>query len=266
MSAHEGKLRGTFDDVALLYDQARPGYPAALFDDVVALSGIPSGGRILEIGCGTGQATLPLARRGYQIVCVELGAHLAAVARRNLAPYPRAQVHVGTFETWPVDAGAFDLTLAATSFHWVDPAVRYTQAAHALKPGGAIALFWSHHVRGATDTGFFDAVQLIYERETPELTEQDSRLLTAAEFGAPEKAAIEQSGLFGEVAVRGYEWEVTYTATTYIDVLNTYSGHRLLPDARRARLFHAIAELIDTQYGGHITKGYLTNLYVAPRR
>ena len=81
MAQERAKLRATFDEAALLYDEVRPGYPEELFDDVVSLSGIPSGGRILEIGCGTGQATVPLARRGYRILCVELSENLAAVAR-----------------------------------------------------------------------------------------------------------------------------------------------------------------------------------------
>jgi 2-polyprenyl-3-methyl-5-hydroxy-6-metoxy-1,4-benzoquinol methylase len=63
--------RQTFDQEAEFYDEARPGYPEALFDDVVALSAIPEEGRILEIGCGTGQATVPMARRGYHILCIE---------------------------------------------------------------------------------------------------------------------------------------------------------------------------------------------------
>src|SRR4051812_16898944 len=92
------RLRSTFDQVALLYDQARPGYPEPLFDDVVTLSGIAPHGQILEIGCGTGQATLPFARRGYPIVCVELGASLASVARQRLAGYPDVTVHHSAFE------------------------------------------------------------------------------------------------------------------------------------------------------------------------
>jgi ubiquinone/menaquinone biosynthesis C-methylase UbiE len=56
MAEERAKLRAIFDEAALLYDEVRPGYPEELFDDIVALSGIPSGGRILEIGCGTGQA------------------------------------------------------------------------------------------------------------------------------------------------------------------------------------------------------------------
>lgn len=134
-------LRTTFDGDALLYDEVRPGYPEALFDDVVSLSGIPSGGRILEIGCGTGQATVPLARRGYRILCVELGDNLVAVARRNLKDYPLVEIRTGDFEEWPLEAGTFDLAVSATAFHWLDPPVAYRKVANALTPGGALALF-----------------------------------------------------------------------------------------------------------------------------
>jgi 2-polyprenyl-3-methyl-5-hydroxy-6-metoxy-1,4-benzoquinol methylase len=57
------RSRTTFDEAALLYDDARAGYPEVLFDDVVPLPGIAPGSRILAIGCGTGQATAPFARQ-----------------------------------------------------------------------------------------------------------------------------------------------------------------------------------------------------------
>ena len=86
MTEERALLRSTFNRDAVLYDGVRPGYPEELFDNIVALSGIPDGGRILEFGCGTGIATVPFARRGYKILCVELGEQFAAVARKNLAP------------------------------------------------------------------------------------------------------------------------------------------------------------------------------------
>ena len=146
MTEDRNRLRATFDGAALLYDEVRPGYPEELFDDVVSLSGVPKEGRILEIGCGTGQATVPLARRGYSILCVELGENLAAVAWRNLASYPRAEVLTADFEDVPLPEGAFDLAISATAFHWLDPAVAYPKVARALRPGGALALFWNEHV------------------------------------------------------------------------------------------------------------------------
>ncbi len=260
-------LRTTFDGDALLYDEARPGYPEALFDDVASLSGIASGARILEIGCGTGQATVPFARRGYRILCVELGENLAAVARRNLEAYPRTEVHAGDFEDWPLEAGTFDLAVSATAFHWLDPYVAYRKVAQALKPGGAIALFWNVHVHSHASGGFFEAAQEVYEREAPEIVgPEDYKGLPQPDEVPDRTGEIEGTGLFGGVITRSYRWDESYDATGYIRVLNTYSGHRSLNDSSRERLFRGIADLIENRYGGRIVKGYLTTLYVAHRK
>ena len=157
------RLRETFDEAAELYDRARPGYPAALFDDLAALACIGPGCRVLELGCGTGQATVPLAERGCAIVCVELGAGMAAVARRKLARFPSVEVVVAPFEDWPLPPEPFDTVVSATAFHWLDPAVRVAKAADALRPGGALATIATHHVAGGT-ADFFAEVQACYER------------------------------------------------------------------------------------------------------
>ena len=81
-------LRGIFDQAAQDYNEVRPGYPQLLVDDIIALSHLPAGGRILEIGCGTGQATLPFARRGYAMFCLDIGKDLAAIAARKCMPFP----------------------------------------------------------------------------------------------------------------------------------------------------------------------------------
>ncbi len=134
-----------------------------MFDDLVALSGLPHGGRILEIGCGTGQATLPMAERGYRVVAVELGANLAAVARHKLARFASVEVHVGNFEDWRLPEEGFDLVMAASSFHWLDTEVALSKAAAALRPEGALAIISGSHVAGGDDP-FFVEVQACYKR------------------------------------------------------------------------------------------------------
>jgi SAM-dependent methyltransferase len=259
-------LRNTFDEVALLYDRVRPGYPDALYGDIAQLSGVGPGGRVLEIGCGTGQATVPLARRGYRILAVELGENLAAVARYNLRDYPEARVVTGAFEAWPLEEGAFDLVVSATAFHWLDPTVAFPKVARALMPGGSIALFWNFHVHSGADRGFFNMAQEVYQREAPELwREEDHPLPKADEVPETVRREIEETRLFGPVTVRRYPWEATYDAATYIAVLDTYSGHRSLDARKRERLFRGIAEMIDTRFGGRIVKGYLAMLYLANR-
>ena len=266
MAEERNRLRTTFDGAALLYDEVRPGYPEALFDDVLSLSRIPSGGRILEIGCGTGQATVPFARRGYSILCVELGENLAAVARHNLKEYPRAEVLTADFEGWPLQREVFDLAISATAFHWLDPSVAYPKIAAALRPGGSVALFWNEHVYSDASGGFFEAAQEIYEREAPEIVKPEDSSGPPHPDEVPDRTGeIEGTGLFGEVSRRRYRWDQSYDAEGYLRVLNTYSGHMSLNQASRERLFRGISGLIENRFGGRIVKGYLTDLYVARR-
>src|SRR2546423_14516112 len=65
-------LRTTFNEVAECYHGVRPPLPPEVFDEFVALTGVPPGGHVLEVGCGTGRATTTLARLGYHVVGVEL--------------------------------------------------------------------------------------------------------------------------------------------------------------------------------------------------
>ncbi len=258
--------RVTFDQDALLYDQARPGYPEEMFNDIVTLSGISSTGRVLEIGSGTGQATLPMARRGYQILGIEMGANMAAVARHNLMDYPQVQILTSSFEDWSMEEASFDLALSATAFHWIDPAIAYKKTAQALKPTGSIALCWHIHVQSEASQGFFEAVQSIYQHEIPEQKKDFNPLPRPDEAADQIKEEIEQTGLFDTVHVRRYYWIVDYDTAGYIRLLSTYSDHLILEHQRRDRLFQAITELINTQFHGKITKGYMAILYVARRK
>jgi SAM-dependent methyltransferase len=138
-AADRAVLGQAFDAAAPRYDGARPGYPAAVFDDLATLAGLVPGARVLELGAGTGTATVPLAARGYTVVAIELGPRLAAVARQNLAAYPRAEVVCAAFEVWPLPDSPFAAVVAATAFAWIDPAVRVVRsaaarAAHAERP------------------------------------------------------------------------------------------------------------------------------------
>ena len=159
--AERERLRQTFDQAADSYDRVRPDYPDELFDDLVALTGVTPGDHLLEVGCATGKATRPLARRGFRITCIELGAGLAATARVNLAGFP-VEVIQGAFEQWQPTEPA-SLVYAATAWHWIDPAVRYQRAWRALRPGGHLAIWGAGHV--FTDGGdpFFLEIQDVYD-------------------------------------------------------------------------------------------------------
>lgn len=255
-------LRATFTEDAERYDRARPGYPPPLFADLAALTGAGPGGRVLEIGPGTGQATLPLARLGCEVVAVELGAELADLARQRLAGEPLVRVHTADFETWPLPADPFDVVFCATAFHWIDPAVRLVKAAAALRPGGALATVLTEHVAGGTGE-FFAAAQECYERFDP--TVPPGLRLIPAEDVPPDAAELAASGTFGNTVFRRYLTDIDYSTGEYLDVLMSYSGHRAMPEPARTGLLTCIGALIDGRFGGRITKRYLRELRVTYR-
>ncbi len=256
------KLRDIFDQDAERYERARPRYPASLIEELVRVTGAGPGARVLEIAPGTGKLTVDLARSGCSITAVEIGPGMAAVARRRLAAYPGVDVVVAAFEEWRLPPEPFDAVVCATAFHWLDPALRMPKAARALRPGGLLGVVTTHHVAGGTED-FFAEVQECYERWDP-ATPPGLRQTREAEL-ATDTTEFTGSPHFTDVAVHGHAQEITYTTDQYLDVLLTYSNHRALPETARHGLLACVRELIDSRYGGAVTKRYWHELITAVR-
>jgi SAM-dependent methyltransferase len=256
------ELRRTFDSAAERYDRVRPGYPSALFDDLERLSELQSGSRILEIGCGTGQATVPLAERGYAVIGVELGADLAAIARRRLAAYPSVEVIVSSFEEWPLPSEPFDAVISATAFHWIDPDVRVTKAAQALRRGGSLAIIETHRMPMG-DEHFLAKLRGCFDRWDPPA--RPARKLGADD--PPEShAEVDRSGLFDRVVSAQYEWEQESSTADNRDLLLTFSNVLALEPEARAGLLGCIGELIDRELDGRMSEQIVNQLLVARKR
>lgn len=264
MSDDRDQLRTTFNSAATLYHQARPEYPAELFSELVRLAGLRAGDRLLEVGCATGKATIPLARRGFQITCVEIGADLAAEARRNLDGFPQVTIVNEPFETWEPPQAGFDLVYAATAWHWIDPAVRYQKAWDLLRDGGHLAFWSATHAFPAGGDRFFHELQDVYD-EINEGLPAGAQILEAAEL-PDERAEIEATGLFADVGIWRFGWEIEYTAEEYIRLLDTFSGHISMAQWQRDRLYGEIRRRLAERPGGRLTRGWGAVLHVARRR
>lgn len=273
-------LRATFEQVPELYDRARPNYPPQIFDDLAALAQLPVQARLVEIGCGTGRATLPLAQRGYAITCVELGERLAATAQRKLATFPSVSVINANFETWRPERLEFDAVVAFGAFHWLAPDLRYTKTAELLREHGKLGFVSTAHVLPSDGDPFFIEVQADYEAviaHDPKTKAGGDRAFYSPPWWLPHPDAlgdhsdevvtneIETSGRFHNVRARRYLWDVIYTADDYIAVLNTYSHHRALNDEARERLLERIHRRIEARPERTVRKTYLAMLYVAER-
>ena len=81
-----------------IYDRIRPGYPAAMFEDLFAL--LPGQPHILEVGAGTGKATRDLLDSGATVHAVEIGPAMATKLREGIRSN-NLTVTVGDFEEVP---------------------------------------------------------------------------------------------------------------------------------------------------------------------
>ncbi len=258
--------RLVFGEVAELYDRVRAGYPDAVIDDVISFTG--SGGpylRALEVGAGTGKATVSFATRGLEIVALEPSAEMAAVARRNCRQFPRVRVESASFEDWPVQAGGFGLVFSAQAWHWVSPEVRYGKAAAALRAGGTLALLWNR-VRWQGEPVRNDLEDL-YRRLVPDLYARRPGFpgLTPRPEDGDRGDEMRRTGLFRDETVRTYPWSAAFTADSFIDLLQSQSDHRLLDEGTRARLLHAVREIIAAR-GGEIEVPHITLLVMGRLR
>lgn len=259
-------LRTTFDEVAELYDAVRPTYPPQM---VEAVTSVLQGtlGRILEIGCGTGQATLLFAPQGHRITALEPGSNLAALAAKNLAAYPQVDIQTMTFEEWPVNVSQYDLVLSATAFHWVSPDVRYTKSAQALAADGWLAVFWNTGADDESEVG--QQIHAAYNKHMP--SAQVHPYVTHHPAGRSTRQGpkisrwqqeIDQSQLFGSVSMMQFPWTQWYATERYLQLLETYSDHHVLPPQNKRELFGEIAGILERQGGGR-NMPYLTVLYLA---
>jgi SAM-dependent methyltransferase len=253
--------RFIFNEVADLYERARPGYPDQLIDDVVTLSGIAPTGRILEIGAGTGKATEAFAPCGFEMVCLEPGVAMASFLRAKVSAFPRVRVLSSTFEDWPLEAGAFDLVISAQAFHWVAPEVRFIKSAAVLSNGGTLAIFGNSVL--CKGSPLRDALDDAYQRHAPELGRTP-----LASWHADARSVIksfDDSGRFQAVRWLKYPWSIEYTTEAYLVLLQTHSDHQILPPDRLEPLLTAVGQVIE-EHGGTINIPYETHLYVARRK
>jgi SAM-dependent methyltransferase len=253
--------RRTFDEVAEQYDRARPAFPAELFDDLVSLAGLASGARVVEIGCGTGRATLPLAERGLDVVCVELGERLAAIARRKLARFPNVEVVVGAFETWEPPPAPFDAVVSFEAFHWLDPDVAIEKSHRVLREDGVLAVGGTVHVLPEGGDTFWAEAQEDYDAVVPS---PDNRPPPPEDVDDL-RELIDSSGRFRHVLSRRYPRDVEYSADEYVALMGTYSPNIALDADTRARLFERIRRRIEARPGGKMTAHYLFMLNLARR-
>jgi ubiquinone/menaquinone biosynthesis C-methylase UbiE len=259
------ELRTTFDSVSELYKKARPNYPEELFDALVEWTQLSSGARLLEIGPGTGQATLSLAKRGYDITAIELSVEMANIARRELSDYKNVHVVTGSFEETEFAAGSFDLIYAASAFHWVPSNSKFTKPHALLKKNKHLAIIQTEHIIDDEYESFFYDTQPIHETYSMYRPKTPSDPKTPIRRIEDIEAQEFDEHLFKVVLYKLFPVKIKYTAKAYADLVNTFSNTIAMPEGPRSDFLKDLEDLIETKHGGSVIKPYVISLTIGQK-
>jgi SAM-dependent methyltransferase len=261
------RSRSRVQQVPELYDRVRPTYPDRLFADLVSLTGLQAESSVLEVGCGTGQATRSLAAIGCSVTAIEPGTGMADLATKRLAAFPNVSIEVSPFETWDDRGRSFDGLVAAASWHWVDPSVGWQRAHAVVRPGGWMALIGHVVVRRPDEPEVYAATADLHERFSPGNPDwgdpplEDEVRATSEGWGPN----IDPGGLFGRTLVRCYPAVQYLDGNAFADLLRSHSLYRRLDPAVREPLLMTVAEHIRTRMGDRAVRRYLTVMRIGRR-
>ena len=251
------QIAESFGSDAERYDRARPRYPDALVQRIVAASPGPD---VLDVGCGTGIEARQFQAAGCNVLGVEPDARMADFARRS-----GVEVEVATFEAWDGAGREFDAVVAGTAWHWVDPVAGAAKAAQVLRPGGRLAAFW-HVFQLPPEVA--KAFAAVYQRVVPDspFNFQSARPAPDAYQGLLTKAAdgMREVGGFSDPEQWRFDWEQSYTRDELLDLIPTQGTLTRLPPGKLAEVLESVGAAIDAM-GGNSTMRYATMAVTAAR-
>ncbi|MBW4513184.1 MAG: class I SAM-dependent methyltransferase [Scytonematopsis contorta HA4267-MV1] len=253
------KRSEAFNEIAEIYNAARPNYPLELIEDVITIANIKENAKILEVGVGTGQATISFAQKGYAIHGLDPGDKLIAIASQNLSSYPKVTFEKVTFEDYQLKEKSFDLLISAQAFHWVNREIGYSKAALALKDKGHIALFWNFSPK--SNTTVFQELEQAFQQYLPEMVYNPPSIDSLIE---KRKNWILDSECFKEPVFKEYVWSIDYDVDRYLNLLKTQTVYQQFNEIEKQDLSTIVRKILNN-HGGYISKPYLSALFCAEK-
>jgi SAM-dependent methyltransferase len=264
-----------YKGISVIYDEIRPSYPEKLIDDVISKTEINHSHSLLEIGAGTGKATLQFAEKGFRIQAVELGEDMAEILRAKCSNYENVTVDVASFEQWnPPQNQTYDMIYSAQAFHWLDSNIKYKKCHNLLKDNGYLVLFWYNpcddelpitreiedkvsKIVASYGSSFSLAKGTPERRKHDGVSNEDER-----------KAEIQASDVFELVEKLEYMHETKNNIDQYLKVIKSIPAFASFLDGLDnqtiVRMDNEIKELINS-YGGYVSTFLKFSLYITKK-
>lgn len=258
-------FNASFDVFAEDYHSVRPGYPARLYTDIKESCELNSESRLLEIGAGSGIATVELAKFGGKIVAIEPGGHLVAIAKKQTEGYENVEVREETFEDFQPPE-RFDALLAFTSFHWLRGEDKYQRVSNLLSDSGNLVLVWNYFFQANSSTTM--EINRVYHELLSDVYpgQMGVHKVNEGVFSvlARREERVAQDPLFYPVLMKKYLVEHNYNAETYPKFINTFPKVIAVKEDRRVKFLQRISEVVAKH--GKISVPVLTSLIICKKR
>jgi len=258
--------RTIFGDDPEQYAEARPEYPARVYEILRTTCQAGPSTRTFEIGAGTGQATIPLLRLGCHVAAIEPDPRLASVLSRSVSRSDAARLSVLSvpFETAELAEGAFDLGIAATSFHWLDQKEALRKVGRFLRPGGWWAMWWTVFGDPEQEDEFQRLTHSLFEELDRSPSHGDRANVPFALDAEKRTDELREVG-FESISSEVIRWTVNRTTKQELALTATYSPVARLPDTERKQFLEKIRRVVDDDFCGSVSRNFVTAIYTAAR-
>lgn len=264
-----------YKGIAEIYDEIRPSYPKELIQDVISKTGLKLNDSLLEIGAGTGKATVQFAEKGFAIHAIELGEDMGELLKRKCINFPKVSLDIASFEEWScTDSEKYNMIYCAQAFHWLDTNIKYKKCSKLLKDDGYLVLFWytpseselpvTREINRKVD----EIIQKYVSNYFVDNGKPERRAHTGVYQEDARKAEIETSGLFELVHKIEYAQETKNNAQQYLKARKSVPAFASildgLEDKTIAEMDNEIEELIN-KCGGYVGTMFRFSLYIAKK-
>lgn len=259
-------FNASFDMYADNYQSVRPGYPTEMMDDIGRVSCISEDSRLLEIGAGSGIATISLAKIGSEIVALEPGRNLAEIAKKQLSNFSKVKVEVDTFENY-TNKDRFDSILSFTSFHWLSGDNTFEHISDLLNFGGTLVISWNSFLQQDSDAT--KAVELVYQSDLSDIY-PDNNNVDVVNKMAIDKVDGRLADLISNpnlepIFLNRYLTIYDYDPETYAKFLATYPKIINLEDGRRNKFLGRVSDAV-RNHGGIISVPVLSTVIICRKK
>ena len=264
------KMRQIYSSAAELYHEFRPRYPESMIDEAIQSAPLLKrnpNAKILELGCGPGTLTLPLAKRGFNLVSIDPGVGMIEKAREVCKDFSNVAFRTESFKEFITDE-KYDAIVAASSMHWAladnDRDGLIEKMSTLLKDGGSLVLFWNFSCEPSKDVSDKLAEELkdrkpFYFRNrsfNERWISMNDRVL----------GPIEASPFFAKFTTTEYPGHEDIPVESFINLLKTTSVYISLEDEERESNFAIVRKILRQECGEMVPMSRMSMFNISHKR